>query len=271
MRDLVLNCLVIILYLAAGVQLWRRLANANIGSNIKFSAIGLGSIAALLHAVILYSSMLVGGGVNLGFTSAVSLVAWVVVILFLLTTLSKPIETLGVFIMPTAAGTVLLAWAWPSRSLPDSNISALLFGHIIISILAYGLLSIAVVQSLMLSIQERHLRQKQPGGFMRALPPMETMERLMFQMIALGFFLLTLTLISGIFFSEAVFGKPLMFTHHIVLSLFAWLAFAILLVGRWRFGWRGRNAIRWTVSGFTLLALAYFGSKFVLEILLHRG
>jgi ABC-type uncharacterized transport system permease subunit len=122
----------------------------------------------------------------------------------------------------------------------------------------------------MLSIQERQLRHKQPGGFMRTLPPMQTMEQLMFQLITLGFALLTLTVISGIFFSEAVFGKPLMFTHHIVLSIFAWLAFAILLVGRWRFGWRGRNAIRWTVSGFTLLALAYFGSKFVLEILLGR-
>ena len=105
---------------------------------------------------------------------------------------------------------------------------------------------------------------------MRTLPPMQTMEQLMFQLIALGFFLLTLTLISGIFFSEALFGKPLVFTHHIVLSLFAWLAFAILLIGRWRFGWRGRNAIRWTLGAFGLLVLAYFGSKFVLEILLHR-
>ena len=93
----------------------------------------------------------------------------------------------------------------------------------------------------------------------------------MFQMIGVGFFLLTLTLISGLFFSEAVFGQPLKFTHHIVLSLFAWVAFAVLLAGRWRFGWRGRNAIRWTLGAFTLLVLAYFGTKFVLEVLLTRS
>src|SRR5713226_7549945 len=270
MLDSVLNFLAIALYLATGSLLWRRLAGANNTGSTKPGVISLGFIAALLHAVILYSSMRVDGGLNLGFTSAVSLVTWVIVVLFLATALSKPIENLGIFIMPTAAATVLSAWAWPSRNIPAPYTSALLFSHIIISILAYSLLSIAVVQSLMLSIQERHLRHKQPGGFMRTLPPMQTMEQLMFQLIALGFFLLTLTLISGIFFSEALFGKPLMFTHHIVLSIFAWLAFAILLVGRWRFGWRGRNAIRWTVSGFTLLALAYFGSKFVLEILLGR-
>jgi ABC-type uncharacterized transport system permease subunit len=270
MVDSWLNFFAIALYLATTALFWRRLAGANTGSGAKVGAIGLGVIAVLLHAVILYSSMRVDGNLNLGFTNAVSLVGWVIAALFLVTALSKPIENLGIFIMPMAAATLLLAWAWPSRNIPIPYTSFLLFSHIIISILAYSLLSIAVVQSLMLSIQERHLRHKQPGGFMRTLPPMQTMEQLMFQLITLGFALLTLTLISGIFFSEAVFGKPLMFTHHIVLSIFAWLAFAILLVGRWRFGWRGRNAIRWTVSGFTLLALAYFGSKFVLEILLGR-
>jgi len=219
MLDSVLNFLATALYVGAGALLWRRLAGANTGRGAKLSAIGLGVIAALLHAVILYSGMQVDGGLNLGFTSAVSLVAWVVVALFLATALSKPIENLGIFIMPTAAATVLSAWAWPSRNIPAPYTSALLFSHIIISILAYSLLAIAVVQSLMLSIQERHLRHRQPGGFMRTLPPMQTMEQLMFQMIALGFFLLTLTLISGIFFSEAVFGKPLMFTPYCVIAI----------------------------------------------------
>src|SRR6266852_694322 len=220
MLDSMLNFLAIALYLATASLLWRRLANAdNIGGRTKLGVISLGFIAALLHAVILYSSMRVDGGLKLGFTSAVSLVTWVIVVLFLATALSTPIEKLGIFIMPMAAATVLLSWAWPSRNVPALSTSVLSFSHIIISILAYSLLTIAVVQSLMLSIQERHLRHRQPGGFMRTLPPMQTMEQLMFQMIALGFFLLTLTLISGIFFSEAVFGKPLMFTHHIVLSL----------------------------------------------------
>ena len=111
------------------------------------------------------------------------------------------------------------------------------------------------------------MRQHQPGGYVRALPPMETMESLMFLMIFSGFSLLTLTLVSGVLFSEAVFGKPLQFTHHTVLSIAAWFVFGILLLGHWKLGWRGRTAIPWTLLGFVLLVLAYFGSKFVFEVL----
>jgi ABC-type uncharacterized transport system permease subunit len=131
-------------------------------------------------------------------------------------------------------------------------------------------LCLASVQGLLLMWQERGLRQRHPGGFIRALPPMQTMETLMFQMIGVGFVLLTLTLISGIFFSEEVFGRPLKLTHHIVLSLVAWAVFATLLAGRRFYGWRGRTAVRLTLTGFTLLVLGYFGAKFVLEVVLKR-
>jgi len=89
-------------------------------------------------------------------------------------------------------------------------------------------------------------------------------------MLGLGFLLLTLTLMTGIFFSEEIFGRALPFTHHVLLSLIAWVLFGILLFGRWRYGWRGRTAVIWTVAGYTLLLLGYFGSKFVLEVLLKR-
>jgi ABC-type uncharacterized transport system permease subunit len=92
----------------------------------------------------------------------------------------------------------------------------------------------------------------------------------MFQVVIVGFTLLTLTLISGFFFSEELFNKPLQFTHHIVLSIIAWIVFAILLLGRWRLGWRGRTAVHWILGGFILLVLAYFGSKFVFEFVLKR-
>ena len=113
-------------------------------------------------------------------------------------------------------------------------------------------------------------RQRHASGFIRALPPMQSMEHLMFQMIGFGFVLLTLTLVSGVFFSEALFGQPLKFTHHTVLAVLAWAVYAILLVGRWQLGWRGRIAVHWTLGGFVLLVLGYFGTKFVLEVILHR-
>jgi len=141
---------------------------------------------------------------------------------------------------------------------------------VIVSLLAYSLLGVALFQAVVLGVQERALHRRQAGGFLKNLPPLETMERLLFRMLGIGFILLTLTLVSGLFFSEQTFGRPLRFNHHIVLSIVAWMVFAVLLVGHWRFGWRGRTATRLTVAGFLLLVLGYFGTKFVLEVILRR-
>ena len=116
--------------------------------------------------------------------------------------------------------------------------------------------------------QDNHLRNKRPGGFIRALPPMQTMESLLFQLIGLGLAILTLSLVSGVFYLEDMFAQHLV--HKTILSMTAWVVFATLLWGRWKFGWRGRIAIRWTLSGFFVLLLAYVGSKWVLEIMLGR-
>jgi ABC-type uncharacterized transport system permease subunit len=119
-----------------------------------------------------------------------------------------------------------------------------------------------------LAVQDNHLRQRQPGGFVRGLPPLQTMESLLFEMIAAGFVLLTFALLSGFAFLQNMFAQHLV--HKTVLSTIAWLVFGGLLLGRYRYGWRGRTAITWTLSGFVLLILAYFGSKAVLQLVLHR-
>ena len=124
-------------------------------------------------------------------------------------------------------------------------------------------------QSVLLWIQDRQLHNRHPGGFVRALPPLQVMESLLFQMIALGFVVLTLSLFSGVLFLENVFAQHLV--HKTVLSILSWLMFGVLLWGRWRRGWRGKTAIRWTLGGFFSLMLAYFGTKFVLELILHRS
>ena len=92
------------------------------------------------------------------------------------------------------------------------------------------------------------------------------MENLLFDTIVTGFICLSLSLVSGMMFLENMFAQQL--AHKTVLSILAWIVFAILLLGRWQLGWRGRTAIRWTLGGFISLMLAYFGSKFVLEVLL---
>lgn len=272
MLPFVIPVLAIALYLALGALLVYRLrrnspaAGTALPSKAPLMVLGFGGL--VLHAALVHDHIAMPAGLNLSLTTVISLVALAIAALYLLVALLRPVENLGVIILPVAASAVALAAFAPARAIVLPYGSALLFAHIVISILAYSLLSLGIVQSLVLSVQERQLHGRQPARYLRSLPPVETMEKLMFQLIGLGFALLTLTVISGIFFSEQVFGKPLALTHHIVLSVFAWLAFAILLFGRLRFGWRGRHAVRWALSGFALLVLGYFGSKFVLEVML---
>jgi len=260
-----------ILYLTAAGLLWRSLSRGQrLQGGARTGVFTLAAVAVILHAALLYGDLF-QDGLNLGFSSAASLVAWAVVLLFLVAVLFQPIESLGPLILPIAAAVLLFEWWWPTRHLTLPGASPVQAAHIVISLLAYSLLSIAVVQGVVLGLQERGLHRRQAGGFLRSLPPLETMELLLFRMIAVGFVLLTLTLVSGVFFSEELFGRPLRFSHHIVLSIIAWAVFAILLAGRRLYGWRGRTAVRWTLAGFSLLVLGYFGSKFVLEVLLGRG
>jgi ABC-type uncharacterized transport system permease subunit len=142
--------------------------------------------------------------------------------------------------------------------------------HLIISLMAYSLFTIASLQAVIMALLERRLHAARLPAFLQSLPPLLTMEQLLFRIIAMGFVLLTLTLGSGMLFSEEVFGQPLKFTHKVVFGIVAWCIFAALLAGRQVYGWRGRLALRWTLAGFLALVLAYIGSKFVLEVILHR-
>ena len=271
MKYWLVSCLAAALYLFAGAIIYQRLWRGSaLGGVAKAAVFVLGTVAVVLHAFVLHSTLQIEAGLNLALTNAISLVAWAMAALFLVTAAYKPIANLGIVVMPASGLSVLAAWLWPGHPVILATGSPLQSLHIIISVLAYGLLALAVLQSLLWLAQEHQLRQRQAGTLLHALPPLETMERLMFQLIALGFVLLSLTLVSGAMFSEQLFGKPLRFTHHVVLSLLSWFVFAILLFGRWHFGWRGRPAVRWILGGFALLALAYFGTKFVMEIVLGR-
>lgn len=270
MIQLILHVIAIALYGLSGVYYWRGLGPGSQSDPERHWAAVTGSLAVILQAGLLIGDIDHDGRLALGVGTILSLDAWAVAAIFLVASLRKPLASLGTFIMPSAAvaatGQVFLPMRTQANPIAVQN--PWLVVHIIISILAYSLLSIAVIQSLMLWVQENRLRHKQSAQLMQAFPPIETMESLMFEMIQVGFFLLTLTLISGFFFSDQIFGTPLPFTHHSVLSLIAWLAFAILLIGRHQFGWRGRNAVRWTVAGFVLLVMAYLSAEFLLKLAL---
>ncbi len=263
---LLITILAVLCYFGAAGLLWRRLSRGA-GKQLpsKLPPIILGFIGAGLHAGILYSNIFTLAGINFGFFHALSLIFWLIVLLLLVTAVSKPVENLGIAILPLAGGAILLEYFIPSVHFLPADERHLEI-HIFLSVIAFSMLNIAAVQAVLLAIQDQHLHDKRPGGFIRLLPPLQTMETLLFQMIGLGFILQTLSLLTGFLYLDDLFAQHL--AHKTVLSIVAWLVFAILLWGRWRFGWRGKTAIRWTLWGFISLALAYLGSKLVLEIFL---
>lgn len=269
MMNSALSFLAILLYLTSSALLSLRLSRGATGvASAKNGILTLGLAGVLVHAAILYQGLFTEAGLNLGFFNASSLVTWLIVLMLLVSAYKQPLESLGIILLPVAALAVLLESFYPSEHLIHSSATWELEVHILISILAYSVLSIAAVQAVLLAIQDHHLRNKHPGGFIRALPPLQTMESLLFRMITLGFALLTLSLATGFLFMEDMFAQHLV--HKTVLGLLAWGVFGTLLWGRHRFGWRGPTAIRWTLIGFVALMLAYFGSKMVLELVLKR-
>ena len=259
----------IILYLTATTLLVLRLARGGVLFTCQRKQVLMISAGAIIiHAAFLYPLILQPGGLNLGFFYAASLITLTTTLLLAIADLFQPVENLGIGVFPLAALSIGLIIVYPDEHLITDASSWQLDSHILLSLLAYSILGLAVVQAILLAIQDRHLHNRQPVGFIRALPPLQVMETLLFQMIAAGFILLTLALVTGALFLEDIFAQHLV--HKTTLSIVAWLVFATLLWGRWRFGWRGRTAIRWTVGGFIFLMLAYLGSKFVLELVLAR-
>ena len=266
---IITGSLSIILYLTSGVLLLLKLnSQAPVARFSRFQLLLPALIAVLLHGWLVYQGLLTPQGLDVGFFSVLSLVGCLVSFLLLVAIISQPIESLGIFVFPIAALMLGLRMFFHEGYSLSQNLGAGLDFHILSSILAYSLLSIAAVQAILLYIQDTHLHNKHPGGFIRALPPLETMETLLFQMIGLGFIVLSISLLSGLSYLDNILGQHLV--HKTVLSVVAWVIFGVLLFGRWRFGWRGRTAIRWTISGFIMLMLAYFGSKFVIELILQR-
>ena len=224
-----------------------------------------------LHAALLYDSMFAGEGMRLGVGNAVSTIVWLTVVIYWLGNLFYSVEGLQAMVMPVAAVCVLLPTVMPPAGmLPNTELVAFRV-HVLISMLAYSLFTIASLHVLLMALLERRLHGGELPAALHRLPPLLTMEKLLFRIIITGFVLLTLTLATGIVYSEELFGKALRFNHKTVFGILSWLIFAALLVGRHLRGWRGRVAVRWTLTGFLMLILAYVGSKFVLEVILGRA
>lgn len=203
------------------------------------------------------------GQLDLSFFNSLMLVGWIVTGMYILTTLFLPVLSLGVLVYPVSGFCALLfALLHPFMPPQLHDYSVYLQVHILLSILAFSILSLAAAQALLLGMQDYILRSHKPGSLVLSLPSLQTMENLLFLMLSTGFVLLSLALVVGFFEVDKLF------THKIIFSIIAWLIYGVLLAGRQFAGWRGRQAVRFTLSGTAFLILAFFGSKLVFELIL---
>jgi ABC-type uncharacterized transport system permease subunit len=262
-RAVILAITLLLLYAASA---WVMLRSA---SNPRLSPIAWALVLAAIfaHTDAIVRMMRIDGPVSIGLLEALSLLAWTLAVLACFICIERQNRVLGAILLASAA--VGAAATGSGRTYAEENVPGWeLTAHILLSMAAAALLFAAAVTALLLVFLDRRLRTRRLADLPSVLPPLDALERVMFRLIGAGFVLLTLALLTGFVFVTNLFEQHLV--HKTVLSLIAWVLFGTLLIGRTRYGWRGRGAVRWTLSGFGVLTLAYFGAKFVLETVLGR-
>ncbi|HTH62997.1 MAG TPA: cytochrome c biogenesis protein CcsA [Paraburkholderia sp.] len=306
--DIVLYALTVLLYGGLCAADWRAVRHAPaqpvlggaasamrvaVGGAPAARAPGLGPLsralllaALVVHGVLLHSTIFAQNEMVFGFAFALSAMFWLGVGIYWIESFFFALDGLRLLLLPLAALASLLPLVFGGvRVLPYA--AAPLFKlHFVIANVAYGLFAIAALHAVLMLAVERRLHALRGGGaalqraasardgwlsgWIETLPPLLTMEKLLFRLISAGFVLLTLTLVSGIVFSEQLMDRALSLDHKTVFAVLSWLMFGALLTARKLSGWRGRAALRWVLASFAALLLAYVGSRFVFEVLLHR-
>jgi len=235
-------------------------------------------VILVIHGVQLHDSVFTPQGFVFGFAQDLSLIAWVGLAFYWFQSWFLPISSLRWMAIMFALVCAFLPTVFPGTLISPKAVSDPWFkGHFVVATVAVGLLSLAAMHAMLMSVQDRALHRQlaivpnsRIAHWLEDLPPLMTMESLLFNLLYVGFALLSLTVFSGLLFSQTLFGKPLLFDHKTIFALISWFLFAGLLIARWRVGLRGRAAIRWVLSAYTALLLAYVGSRFVVEVILQR-
>lgn len=227
-----------------------------------------GTLALPLHLICVHAQIYQPLGLDLGLFNVISLVGWLIATLAIAVNLYRPVIGITLVAFPLAILGILLSVFLKAPYTPLAHLPKGAESHILLSILAYAVLTIAALQAVLIAIQDSQLRHKR-RTFLAALPPLQTMETMLFGMIGIGFVLLSAAIVSGFITLDSLFAQHVL--HKTVFTIGSWLVFAILLVGRHFLGWRGQTAIRFTIAGFLLLLLGFYGSKLVLELILHKA
>lgn len=274
MTAILMHLLPSALYAGLAAQLWRTrwrgplLDQPTGGLTLGERLILLLALGA--HAISLHMAIFDGESMHFGFAIALSVMLWLAIGLYWIESCYARMEGLQVLGLPAAAVATLLPAIFSEPHILTNAGSIAFRLHFLMAMLAYSLFTLAALHALLMAAAEKSLHRGRLSPFLAGLPPLLTMEALLFRLIHVAFVLLTFTLVSGVFFSESLFGKALTFNHKTLFAFLSWLIFAALLAGRHLRGWRGRVALRWTLAGFAALLLAYVGSRFVLEVILGR-
>jgi ABC-type uncharacterized transport system permease subunit len=258
------------MYVGLAWHFWRTRWRAQTKSGLKAWERVAILVPLGLHGWLLYEGVF-ARELRFGFAQALSVMMFLGVALYWVESLFHSLEGMQPLVLPLAAAAAPLPVLFPGLASSGAHAQAAEFKlHLALAMIAYGLAVIALLHATLMAVAERQLHRRGTVAFPN-LPPLLTLETLLFRTIAAAFVFLTATLITGIAFSETLFGRAMRFDHKTVFAVLSWLIFGLLLAGRWRYGWRGRTALRWTLSGFVMLLLAYVGSRFVLEVVLARA
>lgn len=266
-------------YVALTAYTWWRAGYAVVPTNAhrRIWPLILLAVALLCHGLLLHETIFRDDSMVFGFAYALSVMLWLGVAMYWLELCLLPMTGMGLVLLPSAVVAVLLPLLAPGSRVLANPASPLFKTHFIVANMAYGMLALAAFHALLMLLVERRLHGLGRahglawlGRWLDTMPPLLTMERLLFKQISLGFVLLTLTIVSGVWFAESFWGSPLRFDHKTIFALISWAMFGALLLGRRYYGWRSRTALRGVLLAFAVLLLAYVGSRFVIEILLHR-
>jgi ABC-type uncharacterized transport system permease subunit len=263
-----LSYLAIALYVITWVMITMRVRSQINSGQLTRSKIYLAVwvVALIVHILALHYPLFVGKPLSLSFFSLASYVTWFISLVLFITTLTRKIESLAIFVIPFTVLSIILELFLGRDNGPLIDMKSGLGLHIFTSLLAYSLLMLASFQALLLAFQNKQLRSHQVSGFMKSLPSLEDMEHLLFRFINIGVVILSIALLIGFYYLENLFGSHI--AHKTILSLISLFIFSALIIGRWKYGWRGRKAINFTLVGFIVLMLAFFGTKFVQEFIL---
>ena len=256
----------IFLYSFTTLLLWMR-GRQGIG-DLNFSLIVLWGSAVICHALGLDILSIGSANIDLSFFRAVSLSMLLISLTLFLSCVRRPLGVLGLIVLPITIAAVLLDYMNADSNILINADTPGIQVHIISSFLAYSFLNLAGIQTIAIYMQDKRLKDSSLPGLLAALPSLDVMENLLFNLIGIGMLLLTISFISGWIVHENLFSQHLV--HKTVLSAIAWLFFFAVLTGRLLFGWRGKSLWKTVLSGIILLILSYLGSKFVLELILHR-